>query len=150
MASLSGIHLSNLRRLSAAGDLSGVSLKRVQLNYADRGLIPAAYSYYAELTGQKHTEVRDAMTENLSAAVSQGIGRELSDEAPLLGALASFLERPGTFSLSAAPAPPLSGAAFEAVRGDPAALRNALNLTVSVDGGEPVPLRFKEPAKAGG
>jgi hypothetical protein len=144
---LSRILLSDLNRLSMGQDLSKIALQRLQLNYSDRGLIPATYSYLAEVSTKDAAEVREALTANIFAFTREQLGQVFDDSGPLLETIRAFLEAPGTFSASAAPDPPFSHEVFETLpAGDPGALRNALNITVSANGAEPTPVRFREAA----
>ncbi|MDR2612867.1 MAG: hypothetical protein LBG06_08600 [Deltaproteobacteria bacterium] len=142
LAPLSRVLLSDLWRLSMGGDLSGVALQRVQLNYSDKGLFPAFYSLLAEEAGREAPEARDALTAFVRQWTQERLGDELTDLEPLNAAISTYLSAPGTFSVSAAPDPPFSHAVYETLPMVPGAVRNALNITVSVNGEPSVPLRF--------
>ncbi|MDR1038108.1 MAG: hypothetical protein LBT40_16550 [Deltaproteobacteria bacterium] len=146
MEPLSRVSLSDLRSVSFGPPLENVALQRVQLNYSDRGLLPAYYSLLGEENSMEPTEVRDNITANIQALIRERLGSQMVDPEPLLTEIASFLTAPRTFTGSVAPDPPLSHTVRAALPADdPAAFRNALNITVSANGNEPAPLRFKAP-----
>ncbi|MDR1313122.1 MAG: hypothetical protein LBQ12_05370 [Deltaproteobacteria bacterium] len=146
---LSQTPLSDLVGLSFDKELDKVALQRVQLNYSDRGLLPAYYSLLSEVYGQEATDVRDAFTRSISKQIRDRLEGKLVDIEPLLSEIASFLAAPGTFSASAAPDPPLSHSVATAFpQDDPAAVQNALNISVTANGAEPAVLRFKAPEAA--
>ncbi|MDR3154640.1 MAG: hypothetical protein LBW85_10330 [Deltaproteobacteria bacterium] len=141
---LSMILLSDLPRLSLGQNLTDIGLMQAQINYSDRGLIPAAYAMLAEETGRDPADVREAVTANVTAQLIEALGGEeaLTDPAPLTQGVASFLAAPQTFSVSALPDPPFSDSVYQALPKEPGAARNALNLSFSSNGEQPVPLRF--------
>ncbi|MDR1042068.1 MAG: hypothetical protein LBR80_18240 [Deltaproteobacteria bacterium] len=149
MDPLSRIYLSDLPRLSFGRDLSKVGLQRLQLNYTDRGFIPAAYSYLAEQTNQEAGAVREAVTTNVTNMIRDRMGPEIEDIEPVLSEIGGFLAAPGTLSASSAPSPPLNHEVYESIpEGDQAAWRNAMNISVTVNGAAPTPLRFRNPPVA--
>jgi hypothetical protein len=122
--------------------LGDVSFNALNLKYTDQGLIDFILELQARESGQTAASLKRTLLAQAGAILPAFGAQYVKDSESVSRIVMDFLKAPQSLEIDLKSAPPLTSAVFQRLAADPAALLDALNITLSGNGEAAPPLKF--------
>jgi len=122
--------------------LGDVSFNALNLKYTDQGLIDLILEIQARDSGQTAADLKNTLLAQAGAVLPALGAQYVKDSQSVSRIVLDFLNAPQSLEIDLKSAPPLTFAVFQSLAADPAALLDALNITLSGNGEAAPPLKF--------